>query len=391
LLALAAWHKVTVDYLLGGASPTPPAVSARGVKWRLAWSRPSAERELGAAIWERLVRGEPPAQISHDLDINDAGLERYVQDLVLSESVIVEKVERNTALEREVQQRFTDETGRARLRDVWVADLEHIARPSVRYVLLGHLAKDHFREQVDDGNSVGLCGGFAVSRMVHALKRGECPGGIRVFPIAVTPVFESAAVSANGVVSALGYRHYGYGVQVSELPFLFEEVTGQQADDESGRRAEERNGQRRSPPLRIAERVRDDASRVDFVFMGIGSPERGALTEDISALQRDYQWLARVDVEDLRRQGPPVGDILYHLVDADGEPIRGFKEQNERLVCSIGLEGLRQLVDHGKRVVVIASGREKAAVTQAAISGGYVNVLIIDDGLARGLTRPRRG
>ena len=242
---------------------------------------------------------------------------------------------------------------------------------------LGHLAKEHFCQEVRPGNSVGLCGGFAVSRMVHALQRGECPGGIRVYPIAATPVLEKAPVSANSVVSALAYRHFDYGMQASELPFLFEDVNS------------DANGHRLSPPLRIARRILDDASKVDFVFMGIGSRETGALATDIAETQQDYQWLAGIDLAEIREQGRPVGDILYHLVDADGRPLRGFKERNEQLVTSIGLDGLRRLVENGKRVVVIAGGPEKADVTRAAITAGYANVLIIDDGLARALTSPR--
>jgi DNA-binding transcriptional regulator LsrR (DeoR family) len=290
-------------------------------------------------------------------------------------------------LEDEVQRHFTDESGRARLREVWVADLERIDKPFVSYVLLGYLAKTYFAGQVKDGYSVGLCGGFAVSRMVHALRRGDTKGGIRVYPIAVTPVFEKASVSANGVVSVLGYRHFSDGVEVSELPFLFEEVTDRYAADTADARADEQKVGQPSPPLRIAQRILDDASQVDFVFMGIGNRETGVLTEKISALQRDYQWLARVHPKEIREQVQPVGDILYHLVDADGEPVRDFKEQNERLVCSIGLGGLRRLVDSGKRVVVIASGSAKAEVTRAAIVGGYVNVLIVDKELAKALVR----
>lgn len=302
-------------------------------------------------------------------------MERRVQDPILGESLIVDDVPGNPALEQALRQRFVANELGPRLRHVTVANLSHIAWPLVRYVLLGHVARVFFREEVGQGNSVGLCGGFAVSRMVHALQWGECPGGIRVFPIGVTPVFEKAQVSANSVVSALAYRHFDYGVQASELPFAFDDAAEQPL----------------APPSRIARRVLDDARQVDFVFMGIGSRESGALARDISDLQRDYQWLARVDPEQIDSSGQAVGDVLYHLVDASGEPLAGFKEQNEQLVCSIGLDGLRRLVDGGKRVVAIASGAEKVDVARAAVLGGYVNALIVDDGLAEGLLAGRGG
>jgi DNA-binding transcriptional regulator LsrR (DeoR family) len=274
-----------------------------------------------------------------------------------------------------VRQRFKDADGRPLLRHVGVANLSHIGWALVRYVLLGYLAREYFREMVRPGAAVGLCGGFAVSRMVHALQRGDLKGGIRVFPIAVTPVFEQAGVSANSIVSALAYRHFDYGVQASELSFLFEELRKNPV----------------SPPCRIARRILDDAARVDFVFMGLGSRETGALARDLTDLQRDYQWLAGVDsdIEEMRNEGKAIGNILYHLVDDRGTPVPGFAERNAQLVCSIGLNGLRDLVESGKRVVAIASGKEKADVTRAAILGRYVNALIVDDELAWALVSAR--
>jgi DNA-binding transcriptional regulator LsrR (DeoR family)/DNA-binding XRE family transcriptional regulator len=365
LIALAERYEISIDDLLGRSQAESRTVEARGVTWRLTWPRASPEREAGAAIWQRMVGGDAPAEIAADLGVNAAEMHRRLQDLILSDSLLIDAVPRNARLEDELRSFVGEELG-ARLQHVVVASLSHIAWPLVRYVLLGPLAREFFRAEVGDGNSVGLCGGFAVSRLVHALQRGDVPGGISVFPIAVTPVLEKAGVSANSAVSALAYRHFDYGVQASELSFVFEDVRGHQL----------------SRPLRIAKQILDDAAEVDFVFMGVGSPETGALAKAISELQRDYQSLAGVNPEGIERNGQAVGDVLYHLVDAMGAPLPGFKEYNEQLVCSIGLAGLRRLVDGGKRVVVIASGAEKAAVTRAAILGGYVNVLIVDDGLA---------
>jgi DNA-binding transcriptional regulator LsrR (DeoR family) len=96
-----------------------------------------------------------------------------------------------------------------------------------------------------------------------------------------------------------------------------------------------------------------------------------------------------LDVEKYRErlhERGAVGDILYHLVDKNGEPI---DSEISNYVCSIGLKDLRRMVQQGGqdgvRVVVIASGREKREIIQAAIKGGYLNVLIIDDELARAL------
>jgi DNA-binding transcriptional regulator LsrR (DeoR family)/DNA-binding XRE family transcriptional regulator len=375
LVKLAGKLEVAVDDLLGTSASAPAPISARGVSWRLAWSSTWAERDTAANVWRRLVDGEEQSVIAGELGNSTTDLESLLQDLILSESLVIEKVPHNEDLGTQLREQYVDRKEGPRLHDVLVADYGAVKMPLVRYALLGHLAKRYFIKTVKAGNSVGLCGGVAVSQMVHAMKRGECPAGIRVLPIAVTPVFEKAGLSANSTVSALAFRHFDKGVQASELSFVFR---GAARD-------------RYSPPLGIAQRILEDAARVDFAFMGIGSRERGALTREISAVQRDYQWLAKVDVEKLDQAGRAVGDVLYHLVDAKGKPLADFKERNEQLVCSIGLDGLGRLVRSGKRVVVIAAGEEKADVTHAAIVAGYANVLIVDEHLANGLLRRASG
>jgi DNA-binding transcriptional regulator LsrR (DeoR family)/DNA-binding XRE family transcriptional regulator len=381
LLLLANHFGVSLDYLLGRGEATPQGFSEGAVTWRLAWSRPSAGRQRGAAIWHRLVAGESRKAIADALGIQDVDVERSVQDFVLGGSLLVEAVAPNEGLATAVRQRFTHAPEPPYLRDVLVADLGNVEWSFVRYVLLGYLAKRYFCQEVRPGTAVGLCGGFAVSRLVHALERGECPEGIRVSPIAVSPVFEKAGVSANSVVSALAYRHWDnretrdhrnqWAVQASELSFVFKDRV---LDDTS-------------PPSRIIRRMLTDAEQVDYVFMGVGSPETGALTRKLYDLQHDYQWIAGIneDIPKIKDGGQAVGDILYHLVDAEGRALPHFERRNKQLVCSIGLDGLKKLVEAGKRVVVIAAGHEKAAVTRAAIRGRYANVLIVDDELARAL------
>src|SRR5688572_8395916 len=157
LLALADWHEMSLDDLVGRGGTAPARSSAAGISWRLAWSPPPDESDpsvpsrkrlqRGAEIWERLVRGDSLDDVTRGLGISGADLEQIVQDLVLSESIVVQKVQRNESLEHAVRQAFVDERGQARLRDVWVADLSSIDLAFVRYVLLGYLAKAHFRRE----------------------------------------------------------------------------------------------------------------------------------------------------------------------------------------------------------------------------------------------------
>ena len=366
LLALAEFYEVSTDELLGRVRPSLGSFSECGVEWRLAWSEPGAQEEMAADIWRRLVKGDTIDLVADELDISRRETERYVHDLVLHERVCVERVKRNDELERWAQEHFRQAGRGARLRDVLVADLGHIDSKLVRSVLLGYVAKQYFVHEVQAGDSVGICGGFTVSRMIYALRRRDCPGGIRVLPVVVSPMLERPSVSANGLVSALAYRHYDVGVSAYQLPFYPDET-------------------RHRPTSSVTRRILNDAAAVDFLFMGLGAPGKGALALDIDDARHDYLWMAGIDPAEIQRNSISVGNIMYYLVDEEAEQPRDFAEENSNMICSIGLRGLKRLVELGKRVVIISLGGHKANITRAAIQGGYANVLIIDDALANGL------
>jgi DNA-binding transcriptional regulator LsrR (DeoR family)/DNA-binding XRE family transcriptional regulator len=379
LIAMADLFDVTLDDLVGRQSEQASAFSREGVSWRLAWSRPSSEKQQAAAIWEQLMAGRRRGEVARALKIGEDEVDRRVQDLVLEEWLEIDEVERRGDLEERIRERFLDDRGDPRLREVRVARIGHIDSLYARYVLLGHVAKSFLGTRdrhgaLRAGMSLGLCGGFSVSRLVYAYRRGELPAGIRVAPIAVTPVFERAGVSANSVVGALAYRHYDDGVEATELSFLTNDSPGTAG----------RSGSPISPAWRIAKRALDDAARVDVAVLGLGAPGRGALARDITEMQRDFQWLARVaDLSEGEQADDAVGNILYQLIDALGEP--QFQVHTQGLVCSIGLDGLRGMVDTGRRVIVLGVSSAKAGIARAAVLGGYVNVLMIDDALAEAL------
>ena len=374
VIALADFFKDGIDTMLGRAKDRNRTLEERGISWHLDWGCSTDDREMGAAIWQQLVHGKRIADLAMDLNRAPTFLERLVQNLVLEERLIIESVPRNQSLETALDQYFREPSGRRLLRNVWVGQLGHIDWniAMVRYVLLGHLAKVHLMREALDARAIGLCGGYGVSSMVQAIHRGECPVGLKVRSIATTPVFEAAGTSANANVSALAFRHADYGVQASELPFVFDQVR----DDDA------------SPPAQVARQILGEAGDVDIVYMGIGSRATGALAQNIPDYRRIYLGIAGVNISEIKAQEQPIGNILYYAVGTDGEPLPDFKKLNEQLVCSIKLEGLRRLVAAGKQVVVTAGGKEKADVTRAAIRSGYVNVLIVDDELARAMLPP---
>jgi DNA-binding transcriptional regulator LsrR (DeoR family) len=133
-----------------------------------------------------------------------------------------------------------------------------------------------------------------------------------------------------------------------------------------------------SPEVRRA--LMDDSSvadvvaawgRVTMALVGIGSLEPSPL------LRSSGNAVVEADQEMLRRLGA-VGDVCYRFFDEDGTLVRS--ELDDR-VMGIPPEKLRLI----SRRVGIAGGERKLTAIRAALLGGWVNVLITDLNMARGL------
>jgi len=73
-----------------------------------------------------------------------------------------------------------------------------------------------------------------------------------------------------------------------------------------------------------------------------------------------------------------VGDVCIRFFDSDG---RHLDSELDDRVLGIGAETLRSI----PRRVAVAGGARKSTAIRAALRGGWVNVLITDLQVARGL------
>jgi deoxyribonucleoside regulator len=113
------------------------------------------------------------------------------------------------------------------------------------------------------------------------------------------------------------------------------------------------------------------AHRADVALFSLG-----AIRADSVLVESGY--LDTEDVAALRAAGA-VGDVLSRFIDADGRIVDASLDDR-----TIGLP-LAQLGSK-RRAVGIAAGEEKTAIARAAIAGGYVNCLVIDESIAQALT-----
>ncbi len=357
---IAAYFEVSVDFLLGHAPPDPaglnPAPEPADEIWSLRRRVQTDDERMGIEIWQRLLSGEGWPAIASALKIHaQAELERYLRDVIYTDMISIDHLPQNKTLAQKIRQKF-------HLREVMVVSVLAEAPHFIRNVLLGEAARRYFKTHVYEGMKVGLAGGYSVSRMVYALRRGECRS-IEAYPLAISPVIEAIGIDANSLVGALAYRNEGYNVQGYTLQYA-SPLAWKQA----------KNLRQFAPTLRILAK----AKSVDIAFMGLGVVGRRRSPIDLLG---DLVDTITPGLETMHERGA-VGDILYHLVDAGG---RAVAPEISNLICSIELHDLQEMVQLGVPVVALASRREKQAIARAAMTAGYANVLIVDDKLAEAL------
>ncbi len=362
---IADYFEVSADFLLGYAVNAQigrePIATKTGLAWSLRRTAETENEQKGIEIWRRLTQGENPETIATALKIHfPHEVERYIQDVIYADLISIDHLPQDADLAKQVRRAFG-------LREVVVVPMAEKALRLFRNALLGEAARSYFKAHVSEGMKVGLAGGYSISRMVYALRRGECRS-IEVYPLAISPVIEAIALDANSLVGALAYRHEGYDVRGYALqyasPLAWKEMKGAI--------------QQYAPTRRILAK----AKSVDIAFMGIGIIGRRRAPIDLLGDLLD----TGPGLEEIRKRGA-VGDVLYHLVDKQGRPV---SPEISSLICSIDLQDLREMVQLGVRVVVIASGQRKAEIARTAIKAGYANVFIIDDELARALLESQK-
>jgi len=112
------------------------------------------------------------------------------------------------------------------------------------------------------------------------------------------------------------------------------------------------------------QRVIESFTQADLALVGVGTLENSVF------LERNV--LGPSDIEALRNAGA-IGEILGRFYDVDGNECPTPYQQR---VISLELDRLR---DIPKRVAVVA-GADRAEAALAAIRGGLLNTLVIDEG-----------
>ncbi|MUK87624.1 sugar-binding transcriptional regulator [Ornithinibacillus sp. L9] len=116
--------------------------------------------------------------------------------------------------------------------------------------------------------------------------------------------------------------------------------------------------------------VLEEGKNVDMAVVSIGNPFKGATMEKIGYLGPD-------DLASLRKAGA-VGDISSRFYDAVGKELD--HPLNQRVI-GLNLDDIKKIPE----VVGIVEGSYKLESIEAALQGGYLDVLITDDRTAQEL------
>lgn len=215
---------------------------------------------------------------------------------------------------------------------------------------LGNLAAQYLEETLLDGQVLGVTWGRTLAAAARALthlpkvdvvQASGNPSGIGFSQNPVELV--------HSVASRIGGKAYPiYGPMWADDPTLIERL-------------------RREPSIFGALALYD---RIDVFMTGIGAwPHESGLAHGFPARWRDAALAAGVKA-----------DLCATLIDGDGGVVGSPLDTNGVCVNTAQLRRIPQ-------VIGVAGGIEKVEAVRAVLRGRWINVLITDAGVARGLLR----
>ncbi|HEU0165210.1 MAG TPA: sugar-binding transcriptional regulator [Thermomicrobiales bacterium] len=244
--------------------------------------------------------------------------------------------------DHELEQRLT---GRFGLRDAIVVRSIEGQAPHVRRAV-GYFAAPIVAQRIAAAGSVGVAGGRTLGQLIHFIEPQSHQDHLNVVQLMGTVGSAPSSVDASELSRTLARRFQGSFHTINAPAFM---------DDPRSRDLLLSHGQMRS--------VWGMFPTLDLALIGIGSLEDSVFAE--------RNVLAANDLEILRAQGA-VGEICGRFFDAAGQECHS---QLRERVIGVELETLRS----GKEVVAITAGSSRRVAIHAALAGGLVHSLVIDD------------
>lgn len=238
------------------------------------------------------------------------------------------------------------------LQEVVIAEVDESATQEMVSRQIGVTAAHFLQRTLQDGDVIGVFWGITLNNLVGALKPCEaCDVHVVQMVGGLGP--PEAEEHATGLCRRMAHLLNG-GLTLLPAPGIVD-------------RAEVRDVYLSDSHVRRAVTMFDQIN-VAFLGLGAASPAAWIMQNDV---------LTQDELSDLRARGA-VGETALRFFDERGQAVPSFLD--DRLI-GITLEQLRQV----PRLVGMAGGPDKYEVVHAALTGGFVNVLITDQWCARHL------
>lgn len=362
LVKIARELRVSLDELCGEYS-REEYVAGGSITWEALRRPKDPEDDRAIQIFQRIVNGETPE------DYESKEVEQALRRAIYSDLIVIRDI-KDLARVSDLAEGIRD-TYKQRginLIDTRVVSVEHTSSDQFKRFTVGWAAKNYFLDHMSRSNikTIGLAGGETLRCMVKAIRPEEKLAPISVYPIHVCPDIGNLSVDANTLAGGLIAQHEDDG------------VTGMALQSLGFARNREPNADA------TVDYVLRRVSTADMIFMGVGvlgAKRKLYFGEDMLG---DILRQLNLAEKTLLEEGA-LGDIAYHIIRDDGQLPPSWEEADKWL-CSIPLDTLHSMATQGGcRVIAMASDKEKDKVLHAAIEAGYINVLIIGDGLAESL------
>lgn len=297
------------------------------------------------------LEGYSQAQVSAAVGVSRSNVSRVLAE-ARRRGIVTITVEdpagRARDLEDELVKRFGVREARVRAAgdaSAGEADEEPIART-------GRLAAERLLHHLPDSGAVALSWGGSVRAVVDAVPAERPRPELEVLPLVGGMSDADGSVEGNRLVARLAER-----LGAAHRPLYAPAVLAS---------ASTRDALVREPSI---ARVLADAAAARVAVVGIGRVGLGSSRAIAEAM-------GLKPAQECALEERAVGDCCTRFFDAAGRPV---PSPAERRVIAVELAALREV----PTVIGVAAGAEKGAAVRGALAARLVDVLVVDEALAR--------
>jgi len=219
---------------------------------------------------------------------------------------------------------------------------------------LGEAAAVFLERRIREGDIISVSWGTTLREFSNALNPRK-KTKIKVVPMIGGIGHIGDGIHCNEIARKVS-EAFGGAYYLLHAPVVFPETKAKQAVEND---------------INIREVLRM-ANKADLAFVGIGTTKGKSVIVNSG-------YLSKEELAELARNGA-VGEICVNFYDKNGTP---YNTSLDGRKIGPGLEDLKKI----KIVVGVAGGKEKTKAILGALRGGYIDVIITNEGVARELIK----